>query len=407
MRNILTCLILLLTYSISAQTVKKEEVMSSLIRVADNVIKNTTYLYYEKERGDFITDLTKYGYTKNIVPQNGYNDWKYWNGVIHIGFNQFGEMTGVDQYQNYTKKNFEFFFKDLPYLKSIYRGNDQWHFPIAQGIKITQLDDCGAMGASLIELYEKDKKAEYKEYIDMAADYIMNKQLRLDDGTFSRPVPHRNTIWADDLYMNVSFLARMYKLVDDEKYLDEAIKQVILFNEYLFDEKEGLMWHCYYNDLKINGGTYWGRCNGWMMVATADLLQYMPENHPQRKTILDLLKRQIYHIAKYQNQSGLWHQVLNKEDSYLETSCTAMFTYSIALAVNKGWIAERYKTVALAGWRGISTQLTSEGGVTNICMGTGIGDDIIFYYNRPTPYNDIHGLGAIFLAGIEIIKLLK
>lgn len=381
--------------------------MSSLIRVADNVIKNTTYLYYEKERGDFITDLTKYGYTKNIVPQNGYNDWKYWNGVIHIGFNQFGEMTGVDQYQNYTKKNFEFFFKDLPYLKSIYRGNDQWHFPIAQGIKITQLDDCGAMGASLIELYEKDKKAEYKEYIDMAADYIMNKQLRLDDGTFSRPVPHRNTIWADDLYMNVSFLARMYKLVDDEKYLDEAIKQVILFNEYLFDEKEGLMWHCYYNDLKINGGTYWGRCNGWMMVATADLLQYMPENHPQRKTILDLLKRQIYHIAKYQNQSGLWHQVLNKEDSYLETSCTAMFTYSIALAVNKGWIAERYKTVALAGWRGISTQLTSEGGVTNICMGTGIGDDIIFYYNRPTPYNDIHGLGAIFLAGIEIIKLLK
>lgn len=381
--------------------------MSSLIRVADNVIKNTTYLYYEKERGDFITDLTKYGYTKNIVPQNGYNDWKYWNGVIHIGFNQFGEMTGVDQYQNYTKKNFEFFFKDLPYLKSIYRGNDQWHFPIAQGIKITQLDDCGAMGASLIELYEKDKKAEYKEYIDMAADYIMNKQLRLDDGTFSRPIPHRNTIWADDLYMSVSFLARMYKLVDDEKYLDEAIKQVILFNEYLFDEKEGLMWHCYYNDLKINGGTYWGRCNGWMMVATADLLQYMPENHPQRKTILDLLKRQIYHIAKYQNQSGLWHQVLNKEESYLETSCTAMFTYSIALAVNKGWIAERYKTLALAGWRGISTQLTSEGGVTNICMGTGIGDDIIFYYNRPTPYNDIHGLGAIFLAGIEIIKLLK
>ena len=88
--------------------------MSSLIRVADNVIKNTTYLYYEKERGDFITDLTKYGYTKNIVPQNGYNDWKYWNGVIHIGFNQFGEMTGVDQYQNYTKKNFEFFLKIFP-----------------------------------------------------------------------------------------------------------------------------------------------------------------------------------------------------------------------------------------------------------------------------------------------------
>ena len=389
-----------------AQKPTKAEVLNTVKRVADHVIKGTTFLYYNKAEGVFISDLQKFGYNKNIVPQNGYNDWKYWNGVIHIGFNALGQETGIAKYQNYTRKNFEFFFKDYNYLKSIYDGKNQWHFPVAQGLNITQLDDCGAMGASLIELYMTDKKAEYKAYIDMADEYILKKQIRLSDGIFSRPVPHYNTVWADDLYMSVPFLARMGKMTGKTSYFDEAAKQVTLFNQYLYDEKVGLMWHCYYDDQKTTGGTYWGRCNGWMMMATADLLRLMPDNHPQRNVVLSLLKRQILNIAQYQSQSGLWHQILNKEDSYLETSCTAMFSYSIALAVNQKWIDARYASIAIEGWKGIATKITSEGEVMGICAGTGIGDDIKFYYDRPTPFNDIHGLGAIFLAGIEVSKML-
>jgi len=341
------------------------------------------------------------------VPQNGYNDWKYWNGVIHIGFNALGKQTNDTKYQEYTRKNFEFFFRDYNYLKSLYDEKNQWRFPLAQALNITKLDDCGAMGASLIELYMTDKKPEYKAFIDATCEHIMKKQMRLPDGTLSRPRPHLNTVWADDLYMSVPFLARMGKLTGDNTYFDEATKQVILFNKHLFDEKVGLMWHCYYGDLKVNGGTFWGRCNGWMMMATADLLLQMPQNYAQRDTIISLLLRQIQNTAQYQSQSGLWHQVLNKEDSYLETSCTAMFTYATALAVNNGWIDKRYRTIAIAGWKGIVSQITSEGAVTNVCMGTGIGDDIKFYYDRPTPYNDIHGLGAIFLAGMEVYKLVE
>ncbi|KAA6335351.1 Unsaturated rhamnogalacturonyl hydrolase YteR [termite gut metagenome] len=239
----------------------------------------------------------------------------------------------------------------------------------------------------------------------MADKHIREKQLRLADGTLSRPSPIHNTVWADDLYMSVPFLARMGKLTGKTTYFDEAARQVVLFNTHLYDERIGLMWHCYYDDLKANGGTYWGRCNGWMMMATADLLRLMPENHPQRQEVLDLLNRQIRNIAQYQSATGLWHQILNKEDSYQETSCSAMFTYSIALAVNQGWTDKRYAAIAIEGWKGIAGQITPEGEVTGICAGTGIGDDIKFYYERPTPINDIHGLGAIFLAGIEVSKL--
>ena len=407
MRILHTFGLIICMLNVFSQTVTKIEVLNSVCKVADNVIKNTTYLYFDKVTGDLISDLHKYGYNKNVTPQNGYNDWKYWNGVIHIGFNALGKETNDLRYLNYSRKNFEFFFKDYQYLKSLYDGRNQWGFPLAQGLNITKLDDCGAMGASLIELYMTDEKPEYKAYIDAASEHIMKKQIRLSDGVLSRPVPYPNTVWADDLYMSVPFLGRMGKLTGDKGYFDEAVKQIILFNKYLYDEKVGLMWHCYYGDLKVNGGTFWSRCNGWMMMATADLLRLIPPNHPQRDTVISLLSRQIRNTAQYQSPSGLWHQVLNKEDSYLETSCTAMFTYAIALAVNNRWIDKRYQRIALAGWKGIASQITPDGAVTNICMGTGIGNDIKFYYDRPTPYNDIHGLGAIFLAGIEVSKLVE
>jgi len=406
MKAVFYFMLALISMSAYAQSLTKKDVLNTVKKVADNVIKNTTYLYYDRATGELISDISKYGYNKSIVPQNGYNDWKYWNGVIHIGFNRLGEETGIGRYQNYTRKNFEFFFKDYEYLKSKYEGKDQWSFPLAQGINIKELDDCGAMGASLLELYITDKKSEYKTYIDAATEHIMKKQMRLPDGIFSRHKPYFNTVWADDLYMSVPFLARLGKQTGNQAYFDEAVKQIVLFNKYLYDENTGLMWHCYYGDLGENGGTFWGRCNGWMMMATADLLNFLPLNHPKRGEVITLLKRQILNIAQYQSQTGLWHQILNKQDSYLETSCSAMFTYSIAIAVNNGWIDQRYKTIALEGWKGLLTQITKEGAVIGICEGTIIGDDLKFYYDRPAPYNDIHGLGAIFLAGLEVYKLL-
>jgi rhamnogalacturonyl hydrolase YesR len=40
-----------------------------------------------------------------------------------------------------------------------------------------------------------------------------------------------------------------------------------------------------------------------------------------------------------QGGMGLWHQLLDKTDSYLETSASAMFTFTIARGVNRGWLS--------------------------------------------------------------------
>lgn len=143
------------------------------------------------------------------------------------------------------------------------------------------------------------------------------------------------------------------------------------------------------------------------MMAQVELLDYLPMDYPNRKKLLKILYQQILGISRYQDISGMWHQLIDKNDSYLETSSTAMFTYSIAKAVNNGWIDKRYISIAIEGWEGLKKNINEDGLVKNICQGTGIENDLLYYYKRPTPLNDIHGLGAILLAGNEIIKFKR
>lgn len=142
------------------------------------------------------------------------------------------------------------------------------------------------------------------------------------------------------------------------------------------------------------------------MVAQVDLLDRLPQNHPQRDTLLTLLRRHILGIAQYQSGEGLWHQLLDKVDSYLETSCSAMFIYTIARAVNKGYIEPRYASIAQRGWEGVRSKIRSDGQIEGVCTGTGVSDDLAFYYRRPTPINDVHGLGTILLAGAEVLSAI-
>ena len=197
----------------------------------------------------------------------------------------------------------------------------------------------------------------------------------------------------------------MGELTGDQQYFDFATKQVINFNNYLFNDGKELMYHNWYSDINHTGVAFWGRANGWALLAQVDLLDHLPENYSQRDTLISLLKRHILGIAKYQSSSGLWHQLLDKEDSYLETSCSAMFTYAIARAVNKGYIDKRYSSIAEKGWEGIITKIHPEGQIEGVCTGTVVSDNLVDYYNRPTPINDIHGIGTVLLAGSEVIHL--
>jgi hypothetical protein len=86
-----------------------------------------------------------------------------------------------------------------------------------------------------------------------------------------------------------------------------------------------------------------------------------------------------------------------------ETSCTAMFSYSIARAVNRGWINPTNMAFARKGFAALCANITTNGAVNETCQGTGIGTTLSFYATRTRPADDMHGRGAVLLAGAEIL----
>lgn len=402
---IITLLFLFAQISCQSNKVDEEVVRS----IANYILDHTTYDYRAVGSRETYQSTDEIPENVEVHFTNQFAEWGYTMGVLNMAMINLGAYLNKEKYTNYPVRHVANGMDNYKFFQERFKNDRPHHrWPYGQLWTMRELDDCGAMGASVIEVYNLVKREDYREYIDKTAKHIMEKQDRLDDGTLVRKFPHEMTLWADDLYMSVPFLARMGNLTGESKYFDDALKQVFNFTKYLWDENKELYFHCYYSDLERNGVAHWGRCNGWIMMAQVHLMNFLPKDHPQREALRKNLERQILGIAKYQNEEGLWHQVLDKTDSYLESSCSAMFVYSVARAVNEGWIDRRYTSIAIRGWEGLKVhEITHDGQLKGICVGTGIQDDLVFYYTRPARTNETHGLGAIIDAGIEIMRLKK
>jgi unsaturated rhamnogalacturonyl hydrolase len=401
----LICAVVVSSQFAEAQTATDTERV--LRSVANAAVTDSVFLLRDQKTGRLFTKASDAPSDASLRLVSPYSDWRYWNGVLNIALIRAGEALHEQSYIDFPIKNVAFGFDTYKWFETRHHGEPKWSYPFGQRFIIEELDDCGAMGASVIEVYRRDRQERYREYIDQAATHILSRQTRLEDGTFARAFPHKWTLWSDDLYMSIAFLSRMGELTGETKYFDDAATQVINFHKYVFDVTAGLMHHCWYSDVESPGVAFWGRANGWALLAQVDLLDRLPNNHPKRAQLLKILRQHILGVAHYQGPSGLWHQLLDKADSYPETSCSAMFTYAIARSVNKGYIESRYSSIALRGWEGVMTKIRPDGQVEGVCAGTGVSDDLVFYYRRPAPLNDIHGLGAVLLAGTEILQLRK
>lgn len=408
LKKTITIILVFLAFTASfAQTKDIDEVI--IRTIADNVLIQTTLGYRAvglKATYNSIKDIPE---GVEVRFRDPYTEWGYLMGVMNIAMVHLGKQLNDEKYINYPIKHVANGFNSYKYFQDRFKKDrPHYRWPYGQFWTMGSLDDCGAMAASVIEVYQMEKKKEYKAYIDKTADFITNKQDRLADGTLCRKTPHEMTVWADDLYMSVPFLARMGHLTGDVKYFDDALMQVLNFTKYLWCKEKGLFYHCYYDDLKRNGVAHWGRCNGWIIMSQCHLLELLPKDHPKWEALRQNLERQILGLAKYQTTKGLWRQLLDKTDSYTESSVSAMFVYGIAKAVNEGWIDNRYASIALQGWKGLKEhKITIDGKLKDICVGTNINDSIVYYYSRPARTNEAHGLGAVIEAGTEILKLKK
>lgn len=344
----------------------------------------------------------------SVLEQGQFRLTSYEWGVTYAGMLLMNEVTGDKQYWQYVAGRFNFLADIAPYYEKLFREDGVREVQMQKVVHPEALDDAGAICTAMIKGQMAGMKFQGKPLIDRYIDYIMNKEYRLADGTFARNRPQHNSVWLDDMFMAIPAIANMGKLTGDRKYFDEAVRQILLFKKRMWVPGKNLFRHGWVEAMEEHPSFHWARANGWAILTMVEVLDVLPENYPGREKVLELLRLHIYGLAALQSGEGFWHQLLDRNDSYPETSATAIYTYCIARAIDNGWVdALTYGPVALLGWNAVSTKINDAGEVEGTCVGTGMGFDPAYYYYRPVHKYAAHGYGPVLLAGAEIIRLLK
>ena len=364
---------------------------------------------------EFINRVTKATVTDasrpdtNLIFKPGdYRLTSYEWGVTYSAMLRATETTGDNKFAGYTKTRMDFLANAYPACGELYKKTPKNSNPLRQMLRPHALDDAGAMCAAMIKLYRNSNYPALRPVIDNYINYVFTKEYRLPDGTIARNRPQKNTLWLDDLYMAIPAIAQMGKLTGDKKYYDDAVKQIALYSSRMFNKDLNLYMHGWVEGMNPHPEFHWGRANGWAILAMTELLDVLPNDHPGRKDVLEQYKAHAKGLASFQTGKGFWHQLLDKNDTYLETSATAIYAYCIARGVNNGWLdAKAYAPMSLLAWNAVSTKVNAVGQVEGTCVGTGMAFDPAFYYYRPVNVYAAHSYGPVILAGAEIIQLLK
>lgn len=329
-------------------------------------------------------------------------------GVTYTGMLETAKATGDKRYYNYVNDRFKFLSDVAPHFKRLMNDYGVIDPQMKQLLTPHALDDAGSMCAAMIKLQMDKPEYNLRSLVDNYMNYIIYKEYRLSDGTFARKRPQMNTLWLDDMYMSIPAIAHMGKLTGEAKYFNEAVKQVKQFTERMFVKEKGLYMHGWVESMSDHPAFFWGRANGWAILTLTEVLEALPANHPDRDTIMKQYRAHIKGLTALQSSEGFWHQLLDRNDSYHETSATAIYVYCIARGLNNGWLDPvAYGSVAQLGWNAVASKVNGKGHVEDVCVGTGMGFDPAFYYYRPVNVYAAHGYGPVLLAGAEMINLLK
>lgn len=337
-------------------------------------------------------------------------------GVTYSACLDAAKASGDRKYSAYVEQNFKAIADAFPGAMKDLKKGKTLDTAIRKVVDPHALDDAGAICAAMIKAEldaRKNPKTRATQVINTApvienySQYIMTKEFRLADGTFARKRPHKNTVWLDDMFMAIPAIAYMGAYTNDSKYFDEAAKQIMLFKDKMWVKEKKLFRHGWVEAMNPHPAFHWGRANGWAILTMCEVLDVLPENHPQRGAILDLLRQHIEGLVALQGKDGFWHQLLDRNDSYEESSCTAIYTYCIAHAINQGWIsALAYGPAVQLAWHAVEASIDAQGRFMNTCVGTGMGFDPAFYMYRPVSTAAAHGYGPAIWASAEMLRLL-
>ncbi len=261
--------------------------------------------------------------------------------------------------------------------------------------------DYNMFGGLALKLYQITND---KRYLDMGLAYAdtqweVPENAKPEEKQWAeKGYSWQTRLWIDDMYMSTSVQAEAYKVTGDPKYIDRAAEEMVLYLDEI-QRPNGLFYHA--PDVPY----YWGRGDDWMAVGMADLLRHLPENHKNRVRIMTGYHTMMESLLKYQRPDGMWNQLIDDPDCWVETSGSAMFTYAFIVGVKQGWLdTERYAPAARKAWLAMIPYIDERNNVTEVCIGTGKKNSKQYYYERPRLAGDFHGQAPYLWCAVALME---
>ncbi|MCR5159317.1 MAG: glycoside hydrolase family 88 protein [Prevotella sp.] len=307
---------------------------------------------------------------------------------------------------------------------------------------------------------------QWPEQKNLLAMQTMMRQLQdqprtIADKVYWHKAIYAYQVWLDGIFMGLPFrcltapvtekagLGKRKPLEADiriKNIYDDAVNQLKITYNRTLDPKTGLNRHAYdetrntfWADKETGLSQHcWGRAQGWYTMALIEVLDALPENYARRAEVIDLLVKDFDAILKWQDkQSGVWYQVMDspgREGNYLESTCSAMFTYALLKAYRKGYVGTKYREAGIRAYKGIINNFIRVNedktiSLTNCCSVAGLGPAATpeveaamkkvnpkgsvkenrrrdgsydYYLSEPIRDNDAKGLGPFIWASLEM-----
>lgn len=267
---------------------------------------------------------------------------------------------------------------------------------------------------------------------------------------------YTNQLWLDGQYMGPALLAQYVAAgqplegMTTEQSWDIIMKQFDITWTYLWNAETKLLYHAFCADGGTNSTTrstdweglqpgtcyhsaeYWGRAEGWYVLALVDVLEQMDkaglQEDPRRARLLGYLQNCVAGLARWQDAStGCWYQLLQyngdyqvtsytteggetiksgTKTNYLESSATAIFTATILKGMRLGYLDRAtYEPMAKKAYHGFLKQFLRTNidgnayGLINCCASAGLGGSGKTGEKRRT------GSAAYYLLGDDVTKV--
>lgn len=200
--------------------------------------------------------------------------------------------------------------------------------------------DPAANGEALLYAAQATGDPKLRQAAGNMLEYLLRRAPRTPDGTLYH-IANKKQVWIDSMYMAPPFLA-----VAGQP--EESVRQVEGIRKLLWNSKNKLFSQIWDDDLRdFDRKDFWGVGNGWAAAGMTRIVKALPETmRDEKKKLAGYIHDVIEGCLLRQRDDGLFHDVLDKPSTFVETNLAQMLAYSIYRSISGGWLDAAYRKQA-------------------------------------------------------------